>query len=68
MIRFLWLATKGYRLTPWRSPYLRWRVETYSGRKAETLAFRDFWQFVWQNRANLWRYLRWTSRIAHHRR
>lgn len=67
MLRFLWLATKGYRLTPWNSPYLRWRVETYSGRKAETLTFRDFWQFVWQNRANLWRYLRWTSRMAHHR-
>lgn len=67
MIRFLWLATKGYRFSPWKSPYLRWRVETYSGRKAESLEFRDFWEFVWHNRASLWRYLRWTSRMAHRR-
>ncbi|MCC7341466.1 MAG: hypothetical protein IT170_10305 [Bryobacterales bacterium] len=66
MIRFLWLATKGYRFHPWESPYLRWRVETYSGRKAETLTFREFWQFLWSNRANLGRYLRWTSRMARH--
>lgn len=66
MIRFLWLATKGYRFHPWESPYLRWRVETYSGRKAETLTFREFWQFLWSNRANLGRYLRWTQRMARH--
>ena len=28
---FLWRATRGHRLQPWRSPYLRWRVETYTG-------------------------------------
>lgn len=66
MIRFLWLATKGYRLHPWDSPYLRWRVETYSGKKAESLTFREFWRFLWRNRANMRRYLQWTSRMARH--
>ncbi|MCC7342528.1 MAG: hypothetical protein IT170_15710 [Bryobacterales bacterium] len=66
MIRFLWLATKGYRFHPWDSPYLRWRVETYSGRKAESLTFREFWQFLWGNRVNIGRYIRWTSRMARH--
>lgn len=66
MLRFLWLATKGYRLHPWDSPYLRWRVETYSGKKAESLTFREFWQFLWRNKASMWRYLRWTSRMANH--
>lgn len=64
MIRFLWLATKGYRLTPWKSPYLRWRVETYCGKKAESLNFKDFWSFVASRKASLWRYLRWTSRMS----
>ena len=38
-VRFLWNSTRGHRLTPWRSEYFKWRVETYSGMKAETLDF-----------------------------
>jgi hypothetical protein len=63
MIRFLWIASRGYRLRPWASPYLRWRIETYSGIKADSLTFQDFWNFVWTRRASRWRYLRWTSRM-----
>ena len=36
-MRFLWNATRGHRLRPWRSDYLRWRIETYSGREAKTI-------------------------------
>ncbi|MCZ2152753.1 MAG: hypothetical protein LC114_02440 [Bryobacterales bacterium] len=64
MIRFLWFASKGYRLRPWASPYLRWRVETYSGIRAESVTFREFWRFLWSQQSNLWRYLRWTSRMS----
>src|SRR6266446_6098144 len=32
-LRFLWNATRGNRLRPWRSPYLRWRLETYADQK-----------------------------------
>lgn len=63
MIPFLWRATRGYRLRPWRSPYLRWRIETYSGLDAEKITAHDFWQFVWRERRELWRYLRWVSRM-----
>jgi hypothetical protein len=35
MIRMLWRLSRGYRLCPWRSPYLRWRIETYWGLHAE---------------------------------
>src|SRR3972149_824640 len=27
-LRFLRVASRGYRLCPWQSPYLRWRIET----------------------------------------
>ena len=37
MIRFLWIASRGYRLRPWDSPYLRWRIETYAGIPAESI-------------------------------
>ena len=46
-LRFLWNATRGNRLHPWRSEYLRWRVETYSGMHAETMTTKDILSFVW---------------------
>jgi hypothetical protein len=62
-LRFLWNATRGHRLAPWRSEYLRWRVETYSGRKAETLTTRDVLSFVWTSRWELLSFLAWTGEI-----
>ena len=63
MVRMLWTLTRGYHLCPWRSPYLRWRIETYSGMHAETLTFGQFWSFAWQRRRDLLRYLRWADRM-----
>jgi hypothetical protein len=54
---------RGHRLAPWRSPYLRWRVETYSGMKAETLTARDVLRFVWESRWELLSFLSWTGRM-----
>ncbi len=62
-LRFLWNATRGARLRPWRSAYLRWRIETYSGQKAETLTAGDVLRFTWRERASLLRFLRWTAEI-----
>ena len=59
MLRMLWRLTRGYRLRPWRSPYLRWRIETYQGWHADEIGFRDFWRFAWRERRELARYLRW---------
>ena len=62
-LRFLWNATRGHRLAPWRSEYLRWRVETYSGKKAETLAARDIFAFAWSSRWELVSFLGWVGRL-----
>jgi hypothetical protein len=67
-IRFLWNATSGHRLAPWRSPYLLWRIETYTGVKMKEIGFVEFWEFMWRERHELWRFLRWTGemeRYAH---
>ncbi len=61
MLGLLWRLTRGYRLRPWRSPYLRWRIETYWGIPAETVGCREFWSFLWARRADLLRYLRWAA-------
>jgi len=52
---------KGYRLQPWNSPYLKWRVETWSGLHAEVVTPGEFVRFVWGHRRDLWRYLRWAA-------
>jgi hypothetical protein len=61
MLRMLWRLTRGYRLRPWRSPYLRWRIETYWGTHAEEITFSRFWRFVWVRRRELIRYLHWAA-------
>jgi hypothetical protein len=61
MLSFLWQATRGYRLTPWRSPFLRWRIETWSGIHADQIGFAQFWRFVWRHRRDLMRFLRWAD-------
>ena len=61
MLAVIWKLGRGYRLRPWQSPYLRWRIETYWGMHAEEIDCRTFWKFVWQHRAELGRYARWAA-------
>jgi hypothetical protein len=59
----LWDLSRGHRLRPWKSPYLQWRIETYSGFHAERIGFGEFWSFVGANWKELLRYLRWAARM-----
>jgi hypothetical protein len=63
MLAFLWRATRGNRLSPWRSPYLRWRIETYWGAPAEQISPSEFRGFVWGHRSELFRFLRWAGHM-----
>jgi hypothetical protein len=62
-MRFLWIATKGHRLRPWRSAYVRWRIETYSGISAESLSALDVMRFFWREKLNLLRFLHWAGTL-----
>jgi hypothetical protein len=64
MLRVMWRLARGFRLRPWRSPYLRWRIETYWGLHADAIDFRLFWRFAWEHRQELHRYLRWAAARA----
>ena len=64
MLRVVWRLTRGYRLRPWQSPYLRWRIETYGGMHADRITFREFFRFAWLQRRDLLRYLRWAGRTS----
>lgn len=62
-IRFIWNATRGHRFAPWKSAYARWRVETYTGMRAETLTAAKIIGFAWASRLELVRYLLWICQI-----
>jgi hypothetical protein len=58
-LRYYWIAAKGYRLRPWASPYIRWRLETYFGAEAAELDAKQFFRLLWRERAQMERFLEW---------
>jgi len=60
--KFYWLAARGYRLRPWRSPYVRWRMETFAGAEASPWGIKTLFQLVWKYRRNLSQFLAWVER------
>ncbi len=62
-VRFFWTATAGHRLRPWRSEYLRWRLETFTGQRAETIGPGDFWRLAVAERRQMLRFFRWMSQM-----
>lgn len=68
IMRFLWHATRGHRLAPWRSPYLRWRIETYTGIKMHSIGFLEFCGFLWRERTELLRFFKWTGEMERYAR
>jgi hypothetical protein len=60
-LRYYWITARGYRLRPWRSPYLRWRMETYFGPEAEPLTARRFCALLWRERRHLVEFLAWVG-------
>ena len=68
IVRFLWNATRGHRVAPWRSPYLRWRIETYCGIKMTQIGFLEFVGFSWRERKQLIQFLKWTGDMKQYAR
>jgi hypothetical protein len=60
-MRYYWIASKGYRLRPWNSPYIRWRMETFFGPEADPLNARLFFRLLWRDRRRLREFVNWTS-------
>jgi len=60
-LRFYWTAARGYRLRPWQSPYLRWRLETFLGAEAADLDARKFFRILWRYRVQLGSFLDWAA-------
>jgi hypothetical protein len=60
-LRYYWIVAKGYRLRPWASPYLRWRLETFLGKDAADLTAGKFFRLLWRERKQMERFLEWVE-------
>lgn len=60
-VRYYWITAKGYRLRPWASPYIRWRLETFFGGDMHALGPAEFLRLIWRERNRLSRFLAWTA-------
>jgi hypothetical protein len=60
-LRYYWIISKGHRLTPWKSPYIQWRMETFFGRDAADLTAGKFFALMWRERARMESFLNWVS-------
>ena len=60
-LRYYWIISKGHRLTPWKSPYIQWRMETFFGHEAANLSAGQFFALMWRERARMERFLGWVA-------
>ncbi len=60
-LRYYWIIAKGYRLRPWASPYIQWRMETFFGKQAAGLDAQKFLGMMWRERARMERFLEWVA-------
>jgi hypothetical protein len=70
MLRVAWRLTRPHLFAPWRSPLLRWRLETYgitdaAGRlvHADEITPALTRRFSWRHRTDLIRFLRWAAEL-----
>jgi hypothetical protein len=70
MAQVAWRLVWPHVLSPWRSPLVRWRIETYgmtdaSGQllHAAHITPARFFRFTFHHRRALARFLRWAARL-----
>jgi hypothetical protein len=60
-LQYYWNAARGYRLRPWKSPYLRWRFETFLGKEAADMSASKFFRLTWKYREHMERFVDWAA-------
>jgi hypothetical protein len=60
-LRYYWIIAKGYRLHPWDSPYIQWRLETFFGKDAADMDRATFMSLMWRERMRMRRFLDWVG-------
>jgi len=55
------MAARGYRLHPWDSPYMRWRLETFLGKEAQNPSAAQFMKVLWKYRHQMQNFVDWAA-------
>ena len=61
MLRYYLIVARGYRLNPWKSPYLCWRFETFLGPEAAGMNAGKFFHLMWKHRNQMERFVDWAT-------
>ena len=61
LLTYYWIVARGYRLHPWDSPYLHWRLETFLGKEAESLSPAQFLKILWKYRHQMQNFVDWAA-------
>jgi hypothetical protein len=61
VLAYYWMAARGYRLHPWDSPYLRWRLETFLGKEAENPSPAQFLKILWKYHHQMQNFVDWAA-------
>lgn len=61
LLSYYSMAARGYRLHPWDSPYMRWRLETFLGKEAENLSAAQFMRVLWKYRHQMQSFVDWAA-------
>lgn len=60
-IRYYWRISTGYRLRPWASPYVQWRLETFFGKQGNARSPGKFFSLLWNERRRMGEFLDWVD-------
>ncbi|MGB7283362.1 MAG: hypothetical protein WBE13_13950 [Candidatus Acidiferrum sp.] len=60
-LAYYWNVARGYRFKPWKSPYLRWRFETFLGKEGADLNAGKFFRLSWKYRSNMMNFVDWAA-------
>jgi hypothetical protein len=61
LLTYYWIVARGYRLHPWDSPYLHWRLETFLGKEAENPRPAQFLKILWKYRHQMQNFVDWAA-------
>ena len=62
-LRYYWIISKGYRLRPWASPYIQWRLRDFLRRRGrQSHRIRILFSLLWRERVpRMGNFLQWVS-------
>lgn len=66
-VSYGWFMTRKHHFRPWRSPAIKWRMETVYGIQPENLTAKLLFKTLWNDRKQVWALAKWVREMKQHR-